>query len=357
MKNIKSLDSHQLKEFLLCVAPVRSVFIWGAPGIGKSTVVNAFATELGFECVNLIGSQLAPEDIIGIPKIEGKVSRFYPPSLIYREKPFVLFIDEINIASPEVQKSFYSLILESRAGEYTLPEGSIVIGAGNRTHDGALAKKIPSALINRMVHVEMRVNPRSWLDWAQKASIHPLVIEFISTASARLSVDVVPVEEVPFSTPRSWEFISDSLTQLDINNKEKLPLLEAAVYGCLSEHHAGAFLSFLKSKQSLYDLNSIIKGDMNWPAKAEEKDVLMDLALRFAQQIAKELPVDPKNMSAGALSKKSVAFKTALRKLSVIDADIAKLALISNDAKIPDWFMIEVASELPRLMGSGVNGK
>lgn len=70
-----------LLEILLNVATVRPVFIWGAPGIGKSALVEKFANEVGLPCVSLLGSQLAPEDIIGIPQIQDDVSTFLPPKI------------------------------------------------------------------------------------------------------------------------------------------------------------------------------------------------------------------------------------------------------------------------------------
>ena len=63
------VDQKQLMDILLNVGTVRPVFIWGAPGIGKSAIVEQFAKDLGLECVSLLGSQLAPEDIIGVPQI------------------------------------------------------------------------------------------------------------------------------------------------------------------------------------------------------------------------------------------------------------------------------------------------
>ena len=59
-----SVDQQQLMDVLLNVATVRPAFIWGAPGIGKSSIVEYFAQEVGLPCVSLLGSQLAPEDII-----------------------------------------------------------------------------------------------------------------------------------------------------------------------------------------------------------------------------------------------------------------------------------------------------
>src|SRR5205814_2095112 len=75
------LTQRQLPEYLLHVATVRPVMILGAPGIGKTALVQQFAEMVGLVCVSLLGSQLAPEDLIGVPQLlpNGK-SRFCPPT-------------------------------------------------------------------------------------------------------------------------------------------------------------------------------------------------------------------------------------------------------------------------------------
>ncbi|HET8843596.1 MAG TPA: MoxR family ATPase, partial [Ktedonobacteraceae bacterium] len=148
-----TVSQKQLGELLLNLAIVRPVFIWGQPGIGKSALVQEFAESIGLPCVSLLGSQLAPEDIIGVPQILDGTSRFCPPRMIARQEPYCLFLDELNACTPEVQKAFYSLIHERRVGEYHLPPGSVVIGAGNRSQDNALVKNMSSALMNRMMHI------------------------------------------------------------------------------------------------------------------------------------------------------------------------------------------------------------
>lgn len=85
-------------------------------------------------------------DLIGVPQIIDGTSRFCPPKIIARSEPYCLFLDELNACSHEVQKAFYSLIHERRIGEYHLPAGSIVIGAGNRASSGAIVKPMSSAL-------------------------------------------------------------------------------------------------------------------------------------------------------------------------------------------------------------------
>jgi ATPase family protein associated with various cellular activities (AAA) len=141
----------QLPEVLLRIATVRPVHIWGPPGIGKSTLVAGFAAQVGLECVALLGTQLAPEDISGVPQVvlgEDGVprSRFAPPEQIARREPFVLFLDELNGSSVEVQKAFYQIVLDRRVGAYQLPAGTVVIAAGNRATDQAAVRPMSSAL-------------------------------------------------------------------------------------------------------------------------------------------------------------------------------------------------------------------
>ncbi|MDC0671506.1 AAA family ATPase [Nannocystis sp. ncelm1] len=208
MQPAQTVTPKGLAEFLLHVAVVRPVFIWGPPGIGKSAIVQQFARQVDLPCVSLLGSQLAPEDLIGVPQIVDGKSRFCPPTMIARDTPYCLFLDELNACSHEVQKAFYSLIHERRLGEYELPRGSIVIGAGNRAQDSAIVRPMSSALLNRMIHVQLQTSHRDWLEWAHANEIHPTVIEYVQNRPDHLWSQPPKTEE-PFSTPRSWHMLSD----------------------------------------------------------------------------------------------------------------------------------------------------
>ena len=56
-----------------------SVMIWGAPGIGKSSVVAQVAAVNHLQLVDLRLSQLAPTDLRGLPVAADGVARWYPP--------------------------------------------------------------------------------------------------------------------------------------------------------------------------------------------------------------------------------------------------------------------------------------
>lgn len=342
-----SVTAKQLGSYLLDVALVRPVFIWGPPGIGKSSLVRQFAGQLGLECVSLLGSQLAPEDLVGVPQIVDGKSHFCPPGTIARSEPYCLFLDELNACSHEVQKAFYSLIHERRVGDYVLPEGSVVIGAGNRAQDSAIVKPMSSALLNRMLHVHLRVSHRDWLDWAADADIHPLVVEYVQLRPDHL-FSPAPKHEEPFSTPRSWHILSDALKACGQDLTDETVAVLA--FGTLSPGHAGQFRAFVKQVNGRYRLHAILKGEMRWPHLPEERDVLYFLAQSFRAQLVKELPAEAAAVTDGqrALAHRA---KGLLKDLAAISLEIAQ-AIVSQQEdghRLPDWLLLEIIRDLPRL--------
>ena len=347
MNAVQTLAPSQLSVFLLHVAVVRPVFIWGPPGIGKSALVTRFADDLGMPCVSLLGSQLAPEDLIGVPQITDGVSRFYPPAMIARKEAYCLFLDELNACSHEVQKAFYSLIHERRVGEYVLPPGSVVVGAGNRAQDSAIVKQMSSALINRMLHVHLKVSSKDWLDWAAGAGIHPRVMEYVTNRPDHLW-SPPPKHEEPFSTPRAWHMLSDALHSYGNSiTDDELAMIS---YGSLSPSHAGQFVAFNKQIRGRFQLDAIIRGEIGWPSDPSDRDVLYYLAQSLRARLIKELPVDKGRLSD---SGQSLAHngKRMLKDLSRISMEVAQTVVQGDEhATLPDWFMVEVMRDLPRLV-------
>lgn len=347
-----SVTQSDLLEILLNVAPVRPVFIWGAPGIGKSALVEQFAEEVGLPCVSLLGSQLAPEDIIGIPQIQDDVSTFFPPRMIARKEPYVLFLDELNACSQEVQKAFYSLIYERRIGEYHLPEGSIVVGAGNRAQDSAIVKNMSSALVNRMFHVQLKADVRQWLAWAYRSGIHPWITDYISQRPDHLFSEPPKTEE-PYSTPRSWHMLSDALTEYGAGSRDiSQEVLRMLAYGTISPSHAGMFLAYTKQLKNTHLLDEIIAQKARWPGKPEERDILYFLAQSFRAKLMQELPKSKQDISGNMLSF-VYRVKAMIKELSVINFEIAQMVVSAEGGDaLPDWFMVEIIRDLPRLVNT-----
>ncbi|MCX4237471.1 ATP-binding protein [Streptomyces sp. NPDC020707] len=339
----------RVPELLLGLATVRPVFLWGAPGIGKSSLVREFAESLGLECVSLLGTQLAPEDLIGVPQIRDGRSVFCPPEAIARDEPYCLFLDELNAATPDVQKAFYSLILDRRIGNYELPKGSIVIGAGNRSTDNALARPIASALVNRLTHVHLEVSAKDWLGWAATNDIHPWVLDHLTDRPDHLW-SKPPKTEEPFSTPRSWHMLSDALCSFGPTLDEET--LKVIAHGTLTPAHAVAFCGYVKIVRSRFGIEAILKGEARWPNRVEDRDLLYYLAESFRGRLVKELPTSKEHASANG-RQTAYRAKSLLVQLAEISVEVAQSVIASDEdgnPVLPAWFLVEAARDMPRLV-------
>lgn len=238
----------EAKDLIKAMAARQSILLLSQPGLGKSDIVYQAAAEAGLEVRSLLGTQIAPEDVSGIPRIVGERSVFCPPRILLPEdpKPFCLFLDELPATSPDVQKAFYSLLLERRLGEHQLPEGTWVVAAGNRVEDRAMVRAMSSALVNRVFMIEVKGSVMDWLKWAKEHHVRADVRAFIAFQKHALMRDVPPAP-VPFSTPRAWASLSEAL---DITEKAGLltpSMARSLAFARVSAEDAALFAACFKN--------------------------------------------------------------------------------------------------------------
>jgi MoxR-like ATPase len=232
----------QAKALIRCMAHEQSLLLLSPPGVGKSDTVAAAAAEAGLPCRSLLGTQIAPEDVSGIPRIVGERSVFCPPRVLLPEDPtpFCLFLDELPACAPDIQKAFYSLLLERRLGEHVLPAGTWVVAAGNRAEDRALVRTLSSALINRVIILQVRVDVEEWLAWAEGNGVRPEITAFVRVRPDTL-LRPVPKNPVPFSTPRAWASLSRALDLAEQGGVLDDKTRRALAFGRLSHEDADRF--------------------------------------------------------------------------------------------------------------------
>lgn len=250
---IETVTLGQAKSLIQALAHRHSLLLLSPPGVGKSDTVLQAAAEAGLPCRSLLGTQIAPEDVSGVPRIVNERTVFCPPRVLLPETPekFCLFLDEMPASAPDVQKAFYSLLLERRIGEYPLPKGSWVVAAGNRAQDKALVRSLSSALVNRVILLNVRIDTKEWLVWARSAGLREEVLAFIAFMPAAL-MRPVPTDPVPFSTPRSWASLSDALALAESAQLLTRETRRALAFGRLTAADAAIFCAM--AEEQLYDL-------------------------------------------------------------------------------------------------------
>lgn len=260
------------------------VFLWGAPGIGKSSIVKQIAQKKDIGFIDLRLALMDPTDLKGIPFYDRDAHQalWAPPAFLPKDGEGILFLDELNSAPPSVQASAYQLILDRRVGEYELPNGWAIVAAGNREGDKGVTYKMGAPLANRFVHFEMEISVEDWCDWAYQNNIDESIIGYISYKNEHLFTFDAKNLEKSFATPRSWEYV-DKVLKSEIDASVFLETIS----GAISKEVAVGYLSFKKVQNKLPNIEDILNsGEAEYP---QEADVLHALSVGLVSAVLRDV--------------------------------------------------------------------
>ena len=262
-----------------------SVMLWGSPGVGKSQGVRQIAERIEENTgrkVNVTDVRLLlfnPIDLRGIPTAneEKTLAVWLKPKIFQMDEGTdtvnILFLDEISAAPQSVQAAAYQITLDRTVGEHRLPDNCIVIAAGNRVTDKSVAYKMPKALANRLMHIDVEVSFDSWKKWAIGFGVNPMVLGYLSFRQDALINFQPASEELAFPTPRSWEMVSNILNNVNDDVDKVFNLISGIVgIGVAAEFH-----TWTKIYSKLPNVDDIFKGKAKVTDIPESNDVLYAL--------------------------------------------------------------------------------
>jgi AAA domain (dynein-related subfamily) len=149
----------------ICLMGNVPVILWGPPGNGKTSVLNAFATAKSMHMETVIASIREPADFGGLPVIDGGQVSLAPPAWAKRlaaaENGAIGFLDELSNATPAVQAAALTVILDRQVGDLHVGEQVRWVAAANPPEQAADGWDLSAPLANRFCH----------LDWSVPASV------------------------------------------------------------------------------------------------------------------------------------------------------------------------------------------
>lgn len=236
------------------------VFVHGPPGIGKSYIVQELAKERSWELRDVRLSQLDAVDLRGIPALSEGKTAWMPPVFLPDSGEGILFLDELNAAPPSVQAAIYQLVLDRKIGEYELPKNWRIACAGNRINDKGIVFRLPSPLVNRMVHLVVEARFEDFKAWAIPQGIHPFITGFLGFRPNLLSQELPKdVETNPaFATPRSWTMLSGILRGM--GKESSVQGIHPLIHGTVGYMAGVEFLSYIAAYKNLPDPDAILAG-------------------------------------------------------------------------------------------------
>ena len=219
-----------------CIAADQPVMLWGAPGIGKTRIMQLIARKLDRDLFTILAHLKEAPDFSGY-LVMNRCEAGQPPVMTApadlpatdHDTPSILFVDEINGTQRDTQGALYQLIQDGRLNSYYLPKDCARVAAGNRTGDRGVTNAMPTPLKNRFVHLELTPDRAQWLtDFAAPFGIHPLIQAYHNwrKADGYLMCFDPKSDEPAFASPRSWEALS---RLMHINPAPALQLIAGTV--------------------------------------------------------------------------------------------------------------------------------
>jgi hypothetical protein len=232
--------------------------VWGACGVGKSQIVAQVADDLDYAFLDVRAVQLDPVDLRGLPRIAADSTEWVPPRFLPTTGRGILFLDELTSAPQMTQAGCYQLVLDRKLGEYKLPDGWIVIAAGNPASERGVHFSMPRPLRNRFVHLDLEPDLIDWCQWALKSGIRSEVIAFLRFRPELLHDADVTADRNAWPTPRSWEMTSNVLAGLSKHATTDTALEHQMLEGAIGSGTTAEFVGFLQLFRKLPSIDEIL---------------------------------------------------------------------------------------------------
>ena len=245
------------------------VLLWGAPGTGKTSVVEALGRAAGLPVEIVIGSIREPSDFAGLPVVHDGGVHLAPPTWAKRLAVAgrgLLFLDELTTSPPAVQAAMLRVVLERVVGDLELPPEVRVVAAANPPEQAADGWDLTPPLANRLVHLDWTADAFAVADGLALGFPEPSVpdLQVLSEESANaaaraavgafLRVRPALLLQVPqqassagrgWPSPRSWETVARLLAAA-ASSGASAEARAALVIGAIGEGAGVEFLSWLE---------------------------------------------------------------------------------------------------------------
>lgn len=146
-------------------------------------------------------------------------------------------------------------MLDRMVGTHRLHNNVAIACAGNLETDNAVVQPMSTALQSRLVHLELVVDAKEWVNWAGDAKIDHRITSYINFKPGNLYTFKPDHTDCTYACPRTWEFSHDILKVCNDDSPDLLPLLA----GTISEGVAREFLNFCRNFASLPSITDIAK--------------------------------------------------------------------------------------------------
>ncbi|MBQ6887973.1 MAG: AAA family ATPase [Lachnospiraceae bacterium] len=231
------LKKDDFGEYKIPVVRQRPIFLLGAPGIGKTAVMEQIAQEMGIALVSYSMTHHTRQSALGLPFIRHKeygeeefdvseytmseiISSVYETMEESGVREGILFLDEINCVSETLSPSMLQFLQYKVFGRHKVPEGWVIVTAGNPPEYNKSVREFDVATLDRLRVMEVEPDFKVWKEYAQEKAVHPVVMNFLELKKEYFYAVETTVKGRSYVTARGWEDLSEILLLYEAEKKK-----------------------------------------------------------------------------------------------------------------------------------------
>ncbi|MCR5251159.1 MAG: AAA family ATPase [Lachnospiraceae bacterium] len=311
------LKKDELGDYVLPLVRQRPIFLLGAPGIGKTAIMEQIASELGIALVSYSMTHHTRQSALGLPFIAKKdyggkefsVSEYTMSEIIASVydtmeesglKEGILFLDEINCVSETLYPSMLQFLQYKVFGRHRVPEGWVVVTAGNPPEYNRMVREFDVVTLDRVRLIETEADLKAWQNYAYRQHIHPAIVSYLELRPEDFYRMELTAEGREYVTARGWEDLSRVLLLCE---EEGMAAGESVIRQYL--HHEtvvkefAAYYELYRKYEKDYSPLGILKGEGTELMRDRVREAPFDERILLSSMLSERIETDMRRVLQG----------------------------------------------------------
>ena len=273
------LEKDEQGRYLIPAIRQRPLLLLGAPGIGKTQIMEQIARECRIGLVSYTITHHTRQSAVGLPFIREEsfggrdysVTEYTMSEIIasvYRKieqeklNEGILFIDEINCVSETLAPTMLQFLQCKTFGNQAVPQGWIIVAAGNPPEYNKSVRDFDMVTLDRVRRMEVEPDYAVWKEYARAQHINDALLSYLELRPQNFYRVQTDVDGMRFVTARGWEDLSNLL---DAYTRLQLPVDEEVIREFLQHEEiakdVSAYLDLYRKYQDDYGISEILDGN------------------------------------------------------------------------------------------------
>lgn len=288
----------------------RPIFLVGAPGIGKTAIMEQIAHEMQLPLLCYSMTHHTRQSALGLPFITTKEYNGTPYSIseytmseiiaaVYDMQAKsgvqegILFLDEINCVSETLAPIMLQFLQYKVFGRYSVPDGWMIVTAGNPPEYNDSVRPFDVTTLDRLKRISVEPDYQTWKEYAYSVGIHQSILSYLDIKKDRFYFVKATLDGKKFVTARGWEDLSIMLRMYEKKQlKVDIKLIGQYLQDEDTTRDFAIYYDLFCKYQDDYQVESILRGNVRQEVKDRATNAAFDERLLLISLLLSALDAD-----------------------------------------------------------------